>query len=89
MNGATIYKQNIKYRIRKVSNRYVLLGAEKCFEFNELANFIWEHINGDTDINAIVEAIIKDYECTRQVAEKDVNELIKFLADNGILKEVV
>ncbi|GEM_PF-757109 len=88
MDVSKIYKRNIKYRKRKIANRFILMGMKKNFEINEIGSFIWEHLDGDTILASIIDLILEEYDINRNIIEVDVISFVKFLHENEIIEEV-
>lgn len=70
---------------RKTGNEYILVpianniaDMNSVYTLNETGAFIWEHINGMTCIEEIIEAVTKEYDIDKLTAEKDV---FSFLTD--------
>ncbi len=52
---------------------------------NETGKFIWEHLNEETDVDALVDALLAEYDVEKAVAETHVKAFVKTLSDNGFL----
>jgi hypothetical protein len=72
---------------RKVGDEMVLLSADdsSLFVLNEVATVIWEAADGRTSIEAIADAMCRDYDVDRETARCDVEEFVKALADAGVV----
>lgn len=89
MDILKIYKRSIKYRNRKISNRIILMGMRNNFEINEVGNFIWDHLDGKTTIDSIINLTSQEYDSSKDVIEKDVIDFIKFLCEKEVIEEVM
>lgn len=52
---------------------------------NETGKFLWEHLSVETDIDALVAALLAEYDVDQATAETHVKAFVKTLADNGFL----
>ena len=52
---------------------------------NETGKFIWEHLSEETSIQAVVDALLSEYDVERETAETHVTAFVKTLSDNGFL----
>lgn len=79
--GSNIYRRNIVYRIRKISNRNILFGDNQCFELNEIAVVIWNNLNGENTIDDLVCKISDEYDADKEIIREDainfINEMVK------------
>jgi len=55
------------------------------FVLNELGTFIWDLLPDATDRESIVEAVLAEYEVSRETAEADIQEFFGKLQEMGIL----
>lgn len=55
------------------------------FALNELAAFIWDRLPEAENADAIVSAVLDEYEIDRESAERDVDEFLAKLRDFGII----
>ncbi len=79
--------------LRDVMDEYIVMPAgAKMKEFegvvvlNEPSAFLWKKMQTDVTRQELVEALLAEYEVDRSTAEKDTEELIKRLADYGVLE---
>lgn len=59
---------------------------DSIYTLNEVGTRIWQMINGQAKISQIVEAVSREYEVSREEAERDVLELINSLAEAGLIR---
>lgn len=83
-----IYKKKMHARIRNIGGKQVLFGIEKCFELNDVGIFICKHLDGKNTLEEIVNLLAEEYDCSREVLEKDVLEFVEFLNENNFLEEI-
>lgn len=80
--------------LRDVMDEYIVMPAGtqmKEFEgvvvLNEPSAFLWKKMQTEVTRQELVEALLAEYEVDRFTAEKDTEELIKKLADYGVLED--
>ena len=56
-----------------------------ALRLNELGEFIFTQLMHDTDENAIVEAVLNEYDADRNVVENDVSHFIRQLKNARII----
>ena len=65
--------------------------ASKIFngmiKLNETGSFLWKMLTENADIQALTEALTREYEVSKDDAEKDVQSFVKMLLDAGILEK--
>jgi methyltransferase-like protein len=59
------------------------------YNFNDVGTFIWEHIDGSTNVRQIVDAVANEFEITPEVAERDALEFIASLETAGMIEPAV
>ncbi len=79
--------------VREVAgSRIVIAVGERAAEFrgvvklNETGAFLWNHLELDTDIDALVTAMTDEYEVSEDVARRDVETFVGTLKTAGILE---
>ncbi len=70
---------NAAYRVYDGQATIVLPDQAKVNVINEIGSLVWERIDGKKNLGELVESILKDYEVTREQAEKDVIEFVTSL----------
>lgn len=59
---------------------------DSIYTLNEVGTRIWGMINSEVKVGEIVEAVSREYEVSREEAERDVVELIDSLAEAGLIR---
>ena len=79
--------------LREVANSFVVVAvgsAVKEFNcvitLNETGAFLWKQLENGTDKEALIDALLAEYEVDREVAEKDVDAFIAKLTEAELLK---
>lgn len=55
------------------------------FVLNELGSFLWDLLPGAEDEEALLQAVLAEYEVTREVARADIREFLDNLRKLGII----
>lgn len=79
MMNESVVELNIACRVRKIRNRYILIGAKKCFEINEIGKIIWDTIDGKKTVKQIIASLEKDYVVEHITIENDVINFLEIL----------
>ncbi len=79
--------------LKEIAGQYVVIAlgaASRVFngiiKLNESGKFIWELMTDDIEKDAIVNALLDEYDVTREIAEKDVDKFIDELKGANILE---
>ena len=82
------------FLLREVAGSYIVVATgalTKSFggiiKLNETGSFLWKHMQEHTDKDALAEALTKEYDVTRELAESDVSAFVKTLLDAGVIEE--
>lgn len=59
--------------------------AHGLFAMNELASFLWDLLPGADSEEELVNAVLAEYEVTREEAARDIREFLDKLRSMGIL----
>ena len=55
------------------------------FILNELGSFLWDRLTGAEDEEALLQAVLAEYEVSREVALADIREFLDNLRKQGII----
>ena len=87
-------KLKAKYIIRTVADKTVAIALEQgegatdgVITLNETGAFIFTRINDGADFNSILEDFLKEYEVTKEEAEKAVQSFVDYLKSNDLLED--
>ena len=85
-------KVNGNYVLKKVADSYIVvaLGGDivdlnTIISLNDTGAFIWKQLENETDKDAVVSALLNEYEVTKEQAEKDVDAFIQKMTEAGLL----
>jgi hypothetical protein len=66
----------------------VLAPDGEIFRFNGVAEFVWEHMNGELTLEQLVEAILVEYETpTKDQVQADVLKFARFLKEKKLVAD--
>lgn len=68
--------------VRQLANEF-----EGMVSLNSSAEFLWDSLKeNDLTRDELVDRYYKEYEVTEEIAERDVDNFVKVLKDNGFLE---
>lgn len=79
------------FLMRSVAGQVVVLPSgdeldlNMMITLNETGAFLWERLQSETDENALVAALLAEYEVDEETARKAVQAFVQKLNDNGFL----
>ena len=80
------------YVLTRVVDSFVLVPVgtgnvdlNTIISLNETGAFIWERLKEDTTKEALVDALTKEYEISRDKAEKDIDTFIAQMTEAGLI----
>ena len=77
--------------LRQVASQNVVLPAGKelnlnmMITLNDTGAFLWQHLQTETDEDALVAALLKEYDVDADTARACVRQFVKKVDDNGFL----
>ncbi len=82
------------YILRQVMDIYVVIGIgsdaytpNQIMSVNETGAFLWKLLEEGTEIQPMIDALVKEYETDAETAEKDVKTFIEQLRDKKLIEE--
>ncbi|MCJ7525862.1 MAG: PqqD family protein [Candidatus Aminicenantes bacterium] len=95
MNLGRRFRRNERIAGRRIAGESFLipvcgtpLDMENIFILNPLADFIWERLDGEQTLDAIVAEIIAEFDVTAGKAGADAREFVGQLQQKGLVEEV-
>ena len=75
---------------QEVSGEMVLLdlSSESYFGLDEIGARIWQLLNDGSSVGEALDALLQEYEVSRETLEADVGELLGSLAEAGLISMV-
>ncbi|MBN2103322.1 PqqD family protein [bacterium] len=87
-----IYTKDASIVSRKIGEEFILVpirrkteDVESIFTLNEVGAFIWDHLDGRSDLMKIRDSIVKFFEVTQEEAEADLVSFLHQLESLGII----
>ena len=87
-NLEQIYRRNADFVYRKIENETILVpikdnvGDMGCiYNLNEVAAFVWEHLDGEKSLADLKKMITGEYDVSAHDAEADLREFISDLKE--------
>ena len=81
------------YILREVAGNNIIVavgGESVTFDgiktLNETGVFLWRNIEKGMDEDALVKALLEEYEVDEETAKKDVKEFVFLLINNGLVE---
>ena len=77
--------------LRKVGGQVVVLpiagdlDMNTMIKLNDTGAFLWEHMQAETDEDALVAALLAEYDVDEATARRSVQNFVRKLSDNGFL----
>lgn len=79
---------------RKTGSKFILVPVadniadmDSVYTLNETAYFIWKLIDGENNIEDIIDAVIREYDVSRETASADVSDFIIEMSKYIIIKK--
>lgn len=63
------------------------LDLTKLITLNDTGAFIWQQLNRETTVEAVVDALLKEYDVSPENAAASVNQFIQKLGEHGLLEQ--
>ena len=79
------------FLLRQVAGQTVVLPTggdldlNMMITLNDTGAFLWEHLQNETDEQALVNALLAEYDVNADTAARCVTDFVKKLDDNGFL----
>jgi len=86
MDATAVYKKNANVVARPVGDEVVIVpirhnvgDLDSVYTFNEVAARVWSLLDGSRTTSGIVDAICSEFDVSRDMAERDIEELFSEL----------
>jgi hypothetical protein len=86
------YKRNENFVFRKIGDEMILVPIKDnvgdmgyIYNFNELAAFVWENLDGKDRLLDIKNSMVEEFEVSAQQAEEDLCEFVDDLKEIGAI----
>lgn len=94
MTGLTTITENsvprlpkgVRLKHDKTRERWVILAPERMFVLDEIANAVMQEVDGEREVETIVDALADAYGAPRDQVLTDVLAMLQDFADKGALE---
>ena len=87
-----VYKKNENIVDREIAGEMLLVPVrgkladmERIYSLNSVAAFVWQHLDGEKDLDEICDEILESYEVGHDRAWQDLNALIDELREADLI----
>jgi len=80
-----VYEWNPKIACRTLEDTAFILYQSRMVSLNEVGTFIWERFREPAGVCEIVDAVLEQFETTREQASCDVEEFVRLLAARDLV----
>ena len=94
MDATAVYKKNANVVARPVGDEVVVVpirhnvgDLDSVYTFNEVAARVWSLLDGARTASSVVDAICSEFDVTRDVAERDLDELFAELESVKLIEK--
>lgn len=95
MNMAVRYRKKDKIAGRSIAGELFLIplcgqpgDLENIYVMNPLADFIWQRLDGQQTLEAILAAIVENFDVEGEQARCDMTDFVGQLLGKGLIEEV-
>jgi hypothetical protein len=92
----SVYRHAGEVVMRRVGREALLVPVrnrvgdlDSIFTLNETAIVVWESLDGNTPMEAVVDRLCRDYDVDRDRAAGDAEEIVRSLLEAGLLENVM
>jgi pyrroloquinoline quinone biosynthesis protein D len=78
-------KPHVRLQFNEARGQWIVQAPERVLMPDEIAVSILKLCDGKTSVEAIAETLAREYQAPRDVVETDVLEMLKDLAEKGIV----
>lgn len=82
-----VYKQNIRCPQREIETGLAIISpdGEMAHALEGMALFIWNQMDGENNLNAILASILDTYDVKSETAQHDLEVFVQKLSDMGLI----
>ncbi len=79
------------YVAREIAGEYVAVPVDSScgahiVVLNPVSKFLWDELKTEKTFDELLDAMLKNYDVSKEEAEKDLKEFLMQLIENGLLK---
>lgn len=83
-----VYKKRVGLNSREVDSETVIIDREtgEVHQLNSTASYIWDNLDGETEISVICKSYAQDFNISKDQSEKDVDTVISQFKNLNLLE---
>ncbi len=87
MNLDSVFTQNSECPVRSIGDGLVIMApnGETTHSLEDIGAFIWNQIDGQNNLQQILDAILSDYEIDQSTAQEDLHSFINQMKAAGLI----
>ncbi len=87
MNLDAVFVPNPKCPVRPIGEGLVIMSpsGDTTHSLEDLGAFIWNQLDGQRDLQAVLQAIVDDYEVDSETAHSDLIQFLSQMTDAGLV----
>jgi hypothetical protein len=89
-----VYDKDSNIVTRRIADETLLIPVrghladlQRLFVLEGIGEYVWERLDGKSSVGEIIDAIVEDFDVTREEADRDLQEFIHRLKDAGLVLE--
>lgn len=88
LSNSTTIKKSDASLATTIDGEAVILETESgvYFGLNEVATYIWELLDEPRDLEELCEAVLSEYDVSRERCERDLQEVLRDLEGRGLVE---
>lgn len=88
-NKKYIIKQG--FVVREIAGEFIAVPVDSScgtsiVVLNPVSKFLWEELRSEKSFDELLDAMLKNYDVSREEAETDLKEFLAQLTENGLIK---
>jgi hypothetical protein len=95
MQSDVLYQQAPDVVMRRLGDESVIVPVrnrvgdlDSVFTLNDVASRVWDLLDGNNSVEAIISTVCREYEVTPEVARTDVSELLRTLEEAQLVSRL-
>jgi hypothetical protein len=92
MNSVVSFEKKGEFVSRSIAGETILVPVrgqvgdlDAIYNLNEVGTFIWEHLDGHTDVKQLADSLCAEFDVTAEVANVDTQQFLGVLEAVGIV----
>lgn len=79
------------YVVREIAGEFIAVPVDSScgtniIILNPVSKFLWEELRGEKSFDELLDAMLKNYEVSKEEAEADLKDFIMQLIENGLMQ---